>query len=130
VEDWKDSTNGTNKKDSIVYQEDTKEDIARNKENNYNKKKHKKKKNAGTRFARSGEISRWFQTICWMRIPVIGVLYMLVLLIRKSTPEYKKDFIIGYFIYKVLVWLLAIILIYGLYKTGINFIDSILQYVS
>ncbi|MCI9078698.1 MAG: hypothetical protein HFH68_07210 [Lachnospiraceae bacterium] len=82
------------------------------------------------RGASFAEACSWFQTICWLNIPVFGLFYMFVLLIRKKTSRHKKNFIIGYIMYKALVWLLAIVLLYWLYKTGIGFIDGILKYVA
>ena len=86
-----------------------------------------KRKRKGVSFAEAGS---WFQTICWLNIPVFGFFYILVLLVRKKTPIHKKNFIIGYIMYKTLVWLLAIVLLYWLYKTGIGFIDGMLKYVA
>lgn len=76
------------------------------------------------------EASSWFQTICWLNIPVLGVIYMFILLIRKSTPRHKKNFITGYIMYKILVWLLAIVLAYWLYKTGLGFIEGMMGYIT
>lgn len=76
------------------------------------------------------EASSWFQTICWINIPVFGVIYMFILLIKKSTPGHKKNFIAGYIMYRALVWLLAIVLVYWLYKTGLGFIEGILGYIT
>lgn len=87
-------------------------------------------KAARMRFVRAAEIGRWFQTICWINIPIIGFFYLLVLLINKNTSKHRKDFILGYLLYKLLVWTLAIILAYGLYKMGIDFIDGMLKYVT
>lgn len=81
-------------------------------------------------FSRAAQISGWFQTICFMNIPVIGVIYLIVMAVRKKTPPDKKNFAIAYIIYKVLVWLLALTLIYCLYKVGLNLIDGILKYAS
>lgn len=86
-----------------------------------------RRKREGVSFAEAGS---WFQTICWLNIPVFGFFYMFVLLARKKTPGHKKNFIIGYIMYKSLVWLLVIVFLYWLYKTGIGFIDGILQYVT
>lgn len=85
------------------------------------------RKRKGVSFAEAGS---WFQTICWLNIPVFGFFYIFVLLVRKKTPRHKKNFIIGYIMYKTLVWLLAIVLLYWLYKTGIGFIDGMLKYVA
>lgn len=83
-----------------------------------------------TRVARFAEVGRWFQTICWLKIPIIGFIYMIKLALSRKTPTDKKNFILGYLMYKVLVWLLAVILVYCLYKVGLDFIDGMLQFVS
>ena len=49
------------------------------------------RKRRGASFAEAGS---WFQTICWINIPVFGFFYMLVLLIRKKTSRHKKNFFI------------------------------------
>lgn len=90
----------------------------------------KRKQGSGTKFERPAEVGRWFQTICWLKIPVIGFIYMLGLAISRKTPEDKKNFILGYMLYKLLVWTLAIVIAYVLYKTGLSFIDGMLQYIS
>lgn len=79
---------------------------------------------------RAGKTGDWFQTICFMRIPIIGFVYILVLALSKKTPIEKKSFAKAYIIYKVLVWVLAAALLYCLYKVGLNFLDGILQYAS
>lgn len=76
--------------------------------------------------SRAGEIGRWFQTICFMNIPVIGVIYMIGLLISRKTPKYKKNFVWGYFIYRILVLTLAGVILYCLYKAGISLVDAML----
>ena len=93
--------------------------------------RHKKRKqSSSTKFERIAEAGRWFQMICWLKIPVIGFIYMLGLAISRKTPEDKKNFILGYMLYKLLVWTLAIVIAYVLYKAGLRFIDGMLQYVS
>ncbi len=88
------------------------------------------RKQARRRKASFVEASSWFQTICWLNIPVFGFFYMLALLIRRRTPVHKKNFIIGYIMYKALVWLLAAVLVYWLYKSGLDFIDGMLKYIT
>lgn len=88
------------------------------------------RKPARRRKASFAEASSWFQTICWLNIPVFGFFYMLALLIRKKTPAHKKNFIIGYIMYKALVLLLAVVLVYWLYKSGLDFIDGMLKYIT
>lgn len=77
----------------------------------------------------AGRIGGWFQTFCYMRIPVIGFIYILVLAFSKKTPEGKKEFARGYILYKVLVWILAIVLLYCLYKIGLGFVDGMLSFL-
>lgn len=78
---------------------------------------------------KAGHIGNWFQTFCYMRIPVIGFIYILVMAFSKKTPEHKKEFAKGYILYKVLVWLLAIVLLYCLYKVGLDFVDGMLSFI-
>lgn len=75
-----------------------------------------------------GRVGQWFQTLCWMNIPVFGFFYMLVLAIRKKTPPQKKSFAIAYILYRILVLLLAVTILFVLYKIGLSFIDEILRY--
>ena len=37
---------------------------------------------------KAGHIGNWFQTFCYMRIPVIGIIYILVMAFSKKTHEY------------------------------------------
>ena len=78
---------------------------------------------------KAGHIGNWFQTFCYMRKPVIGFIYILVMAFSKKTPEYKKEFAKGYILYKVLVWILAIVLLYCLYKVGLDFVDGMLSLI-
>lgn len=48
----------------------------------------------------------------------------------RRQEEFKKNFILGYMLYKLLVWTLAIVIAYVLYKAGLSFIDGMLQYIS
>lgn len=77
----------------------------------------------------AGRIGNWFQTFCYMRIPVIGFIYILVLAFSKKTPESKKEFARGYILYKVLVWILAVVLLYCLYKVGLGFVEGMLSFI-
>lgn len=76
-----------------------------------------------------GKTGQWFQTFCWMHIPVFGFFYMLILSLREKTPEEKKAFARAYVLYRVLVMILACTLLYVLYKVGLNFVDQMLSYV-
>lgn len=78
---------------------------------------------------KAGHIGSWFQTFCYMRIPVIGFIYVLIMAFSKKTPEYKQEFAKGYLLYKVLVWILAIVLLYCLYKIGLGFVDGMLSFI-
>ncbi len=75
-----------------------------------------------------GSIGRWFQTICFIHVPVVGFIYMLVLAIRKSTPPVKKDFAKAYLLYRILVLLLAVALLFVLYRIGLDLIDGLLSF--
>jgi cation transporter-like permease len=87
-----------------------------------------KGKRSEDRIKRYSEIGEWFQTICWIKIPVFGFIYMLVLAIRKNTPKQKKSFAIAYLLYRILVLLLAFTILFVLYRIGLSFVDEILQY--
>ena len=50
-----------------------------------------------------GRIGQWFQTFCWMHIPIFGFWYMVVLAVRKRTPEEKKTFARAYVLYLSLI---------------------------
>ena len=75
-----------------------------------------------------GEIGHWFQMICFIKIPVFGFFYILVLALRKKTPQRRRTFAIAYLLYRVLVLLLAVTILYVLYKVGLGFVDEILRY--
>lgn len=76
-----------------------------------------------------GEIGKWFQSLCWLHIPIFGMLYIIILAIRKKTPPQKRYFAIAWILYKVLVWILALTIIYILYKVGLDFVDGIMSYI-
>lgn len=80
------------------------------------------------RIRKYGAIGRWFQTICLMNIPIVGFWYMVVLAVRKKTPPQKKSFAVAYILYRILVMLLAFTILYVLYRIGLDFADSLLQY--
>ena len=88
-----------------------------------------KEQKKNERIEKIGRAGGWFQTICYMNIPIIGFIYVLVLAFSKKTSEERKDFARGYLIYKVLVWILAIVLLYCLYKLGLGFVDGILSFI-
>ena len=88
--------------------------------------KEQKKNERIEKIVRSGGL---FQKIFYMNIPIIGFIYVLVLAFSKKTSEERKDFARGYLIYKVLVWILAIVLLYCLYKLGLGFVDGILSFI-
>lgn len=92
-------------------------------------KKAEMKDSRGVKVQKAGRIGSWFQTFCYMRIPVIGFIYILVMAFSRKTPEYKKEFAKGYLLYKVLVWILAIVLLYCLYKIGLGFVDGMLSFI-
>lgn len=88
-----------------------------------------KEQKKNERIEKIGKAGGWFQTICYMNIPIIGFIYVLVLAFSKKTSEERKDFARGYLIYKVLVWILAIVLLYCLYKIGLGFVDGMLSFI-
>lgn len=81
------------------------------------------------RMVRYGRIGRWFQTICFMNLPVIGFIYMLVQAFSKKTPAHRREFAQAYLLYRILVLLLAFTVLFILYRIGLDFVDEILKYV-
>lgn len=75
-----------------------------------------------------GRVGRWFQTICFMHVPVVGFFYILVMALKKDTPAARKDFARAYLLYRILVLLLAFTILFVLYKIGLNFVDDLLKY--
>ena len=74
-------------------------------------------------------VSEWFLSVCWIKIPVIGFIYVLVLALSKKTHPAKKNFARGYLIYRCLVLILSVTVLYVLYQIGLNFIDQMLSFV-
>lgn len=79
--------------------------------------------------ARYASISQWFLSICWLKIPVIGFIYALILAFNHKTPYDKKNFARGYLLYRILVLLLSLTILFVLYRVGLDFIDQMLSYV-
>ncbi len=75
-----------------------------------------------------GRVGQWFQTLCWINIPVIGFIYVIVLALRKKTPPQKRSFAIAYLLYRLLVLCIALTILYVLYKVGLSFVAEILRY--
>ncbi len=121
-----DNTKKSNERALSSKTADTKNLDKREFDSKADSKKSRKKMSGFEKFA---EVGKWFQTICWIKIPIIGFLYILVLAVSKRTPPDKKYFVLGYLMYKILVWTLALVLIYCLYNIGLNFIDDMLSFV-
>lgn len=100
-------------------------------------KQEKKKKRFSKSFqkavafddAEGVSVSEWFLSVCWIKIPVIGFIYVLVLALSKKTHQAKKNFARGYLIYRCLVLILSVTVLYVLYQIGLNFIDQMLSFV-
>lgn len=76
-----------------------------------------------------GRMGTWFQTFCWMHIPVVGFWYMVVVACRRTTPKEKKAFARAYLLYRLLVLILACTLLYIFYRMGLSFVEQILSYI-
>ena len=77
-----------------------------------------------------GNLGQWFQTICWMHIPVIGFWYLVIVAIRRKTPKEKKTFAKAYILFRILVLILAFTILYIFYRMGISFLEQILSYIN
>lgn len=75
-----------------------------------------------------GRVGQWFQLLCLTHIPVFGFFYMLVTAFRKNTPPQKKSFAMAYVLYRLLVLLLAITILFIFYRVGLSFLDELLKY--
>ena len=75
-----------------------------------------------------GRVGQWFQLLCLTHIPVFGFFYMLVIAFRKNTPPQKKSFAMAYVLYRLLVLLLAITILFIFYRVGLSFLDELLKY--
>lgn len=75
-----------------------------------------------------GRVGQWFQLLCLTHIPVFGFFYMLVTAIRKKTPPQKKSFAMAYVLYRLLVLLLAVTILFIFYRVGLSFLDELLKY--
>ncbi len=74
--------------------------------------------------------SQWFLSICWLKIPVFGILYALVLAFVPGTDRTKKNFARGYLLYQILVLILAVTVAYVIYTLGLDLVDQVLSFVS
>lgn len=74
-------------------------------------------------------ISDWLFTICWIRIPFFGFLYACVVALRRGNNRTKKNYAAAYIIYRLLVLVLTVAVLYVFYKVGLDFVDQMLSYV-
>ena len=74
-------------------------------------------------------VSQWFLSICWLKIPIVGVFYALILALSRRAPEEKRNFARGYILYRVLVFLLSLTVLYAVYRLGLGFVEELLSYV-
>lgn len=74
-------------------------------------------------------VSQWFLSICWLKIPVIGFIYALILALSRRAPYEKRNFARGYILYRVLVFLLAVTVLYVVYRVGLGFVEELLSYL-
>lgn len=76
-----------------------------------------------------GNVGYWFQIFCWMHIPIFGFWYMVVTALRRKNSEEKRAFARAYVLYRVLVFILALTLLYVFYRMGVSFLEQILAYI-
>lgn len=74
-------------------------------------------------------ISNWFLMICYLKIPIINIIYFLCTLISRKTPQPKKAYVLAWAVFQVLCLSLAGLLIYFVIQFGADFIDNILKYI-
>lgn len=74
-------------------------------------------------------VSQWFLSVCWLKIPVFGFLYALFLAFSPKVHLSKRNFARGYLIYRTLVLVLSITVLYVLYKLGVDLIEQLLSFL-
>lgn len=73
--------------------------------------------------------TQWFLSVCWLKIPIIGFLYALILSLSRKAPCEKRNFARGYLLYRILVMLLSLAVLYALYRVGLDLVEELLSYV-
>lgn len=91
-------------------------------------KKKKTEMRDGGLLRHPAEIGKWFRILCFMNIPVFGIFYMLIKLLRKKTPADQRSFAAAFLIFRFLVLLLAGTVLFILYQIGLDFVDTLLKY--
>ncbi len=74
-------------------------------------------------------VSQWFLSICWMNIPLIGFIYAVFLAVYPKAPRDRKRFARGYLIYRGMVDLLSLTVLYIIYQVGLDFVDQLLAFI-
>lgn len=74
-------------------------------------------------------VSQWFLSICWMKIPLIGFIYAVFLAVYPKAPRDRKRFARGYLIYRAMVDLLSLTVLYIIYQIGLDFVDQLLAFI-
>lgn len=93
------------------------------------KKELKRRDNKEVYTTNKVAISNWFLTICYLKIPIINIIYFLCTLISRKTPQPKKAYVLAWVVFQVLCLALAALLIYFVIQFGADFIDNILKYI-
>ncbi|MEE3393736.1 MAG: hypothetical protein VZR23_08710 [Lachnospiraceae bacterium] len=88
-----------------------------------------------TKAARRGtssvtSVSQWFVTICCLGIPVIGAIYAICIALNSRGDRSKRHFAAAYIIFKILVWILVVVILYVIYKMGLNVLEIALDMMS
>jgi hypothetical protein len=92
-------------------------------------------KRSDTKAARRGtssvtSVSQWFVTICCLGIPVIGAIYAICIALNSRGDRSKRHFAAAYIIFKILVWILVVVILYVIYKMGLNVLEIALDMMS
>lgn len=106
------------------------ESARQDKKQNKSRKRFQKSYQSAVAFddAEGVSVSQWFLSVCWLKIPLIGFIYALVLAFSPRVHLSKRNFARGYLIYRILVLILAATLLYVLYTFGISLVDQILSF--
>lgn len=74
-------------------------------------------------------VSNWFVTICFSHIPVFNIIYFIVLLCSRKTPQPKKTYVLAWVFYQLLCIGMAVVILVILTKVGAGFLDELLKYI-
>lgn len=74
------------------------------------------------------EIKRWYLMFICLNVPIVGWIYLLVLLFNKKNLI-EHNFAVGLFLYKCTIFLGSVLFLYLIIHTAIPYIEALLNYM-